>query len=109
MLIKLIFNNNLSSDYIKNFYKSPKGTCLNSSFASNITPKKIINEYGLYISFWHIDNIALIKYYGNKVSINSLMTFTGIISVKVISEDNIIFDDLSENEICTILGYPFTI
>lgn len=97
MLIKITFNNNLSRNYIK-------GTCLDSSFASNITPKKIVNAY-----FWHIDNEALIKYYGNKVSINSLMTVNGIISVNIISEENIIFDGLSENEIFTILGYPFTI
>ena len=96
MLIKLISNGNLSSNYIK-------GTCLDSSFALNITPKKFINA-----SFWHIDNNALIKYYGNKVSINSLMTVPGIVSVKIISEDNIIFDDLSENKIFTILD-PFTI
>jgi hypothetical protein len=96
MLIKLTFNGNLSSDYIK-------GTCLNSSFALIITPKKIINA-----SIWHLDNNALIKYYGNKVSINSLMTVPGIVSVKIISEDNIIFDDLSENKIFTILD-PFTI
>jgi len=96
MLIKLTFNGNLSSNYIK-------GTCLNSSFALNITPKKFINA-----SFWHIDNNALVKYYGNKVSINALTTVPGILSVNVISEDNIIFDDLSENEIHTILD-PFTI
>jgi hypothetical protein len=96
MLIKLISKGNLSSNYIK-------GTCLDSSFALNITPKKFINA-----SFWHIDNNALIKYYGNKVSINSLMTVPGIVSVKIISEDNIIFDDLSENKIFTILD-PFTI
>jgi hypothetical protein len=102
MLIKLTFGNIVSSNYIK-------GTCLNSSFAENITPKKIINEHGPRISFWHIDNDALIKYYGNKVSINSLTTIPGIISVNIISEDNIIFDDLTENEIYTILGYPFII
>jgi hypothetical protein len=101
MLIKLTYNNNISSNYIK-------GTCLHSSFASNITPKKYVNEHSPHISFWHIDNDALIKYYGNKVSINSLITIPGIISVNVISEDNIIFNDLTEDEICTILD-PFTV
>jgi hypothetical protein len=102
MLIKLTFGSMISSKYIK-------GTCLNSSFALNITPKKFINEHGHHMSFWHIDNDALIKYYGNKVSINALTTIPGIISVNIISEDNIIFDDLTENEIYTLLGYPFTI
>ena len=75
MIIKLIFAYNVNPEYIRLFNQNPMGTCLSSSFAKNITPEHIITKYGLYLSFWRINNNALIKYYGNKVSIYSLNTY----------------------------------
>lgn len=51
MIFVLKFNTNINSYIIENFYKNPKGTCLHSSSAKNITPQKIVDVYGPYVSF----------------------------------------------------------
>ena len=107
MIFLLKFNNIIDSYKIDQFYKNPKGTCLDSSSAVNITPKKIIDQYGLYISFWDINNDTLIRYYGKKICIYSLITYPGIISVKILPENIILTYKMSQEEIYNIL-YPYT-
>jgi hypothetical protein len=108
MIFVLKFNNNIDSYVIQQFYKYPKGTCLDSSSTVNITPKKIVNQYGPYISFWDINDDFLIRYYGKKICIYSLITYPGIISVKILPENIVLTHEMSQEEIYTILD-PFCI
>ena len=43
--------------------------------------------YGPHISFWYLNDETQIQYYGNKVSIQSLTTYPGVIHANVILSD----------------------
>jgi hypothetical protein len=64
------------------FLHNPKGTCLVSSGARNITPEHIKDN--IYVSFWLIDDKAQKYFFGGKVTIDSLYTYPGIIDVKIL-------------------------
>jgi len=81
MIIKLTCSINT------NLFLKKSGTLLASSNAFNITPDSIFKNYGWTLSFWHIDDIALQKYYGGMVGIRALTTYPGVISVSVIDSD----------------------
>ena len=106
MIFVLKFSNNIDSYSIEQFYKNPKGTCLNSSSAVNITPKKILNKYSPYLSFWDIPTNILTHFYGKKICIYSLITYPGIISVKILPETIVLTHKMSQEEIYTVLE-PF--
>jgi hypothetical protein len=89
MIIRLEFNPSTDLLELYKFYKNPKGTCLSSSSAYNITPKNSNN----YISFWFIDDETLETHFGKKVCIHALTTYPNIISVKIIeSNEKITYD-----------------
>jgi hypothetical protein len=76
------------------FLHNPKGTCLSSSGAQNITPEHI--KENIYVSFWHIDDIALKRFFGGKVTIHSLYTYQGVKEVKILQfEENITSEDIN--------------
>jgi hypothetical protein len=103
-----VFDKIIAKKTLHNFYKNPKGTCLCSSTAENITPSKI-KELTEYVSFWYINDNSLIKYYGDKVCINALITYPGIKSVNVIlSDKTIIYNEVTQNELYDIL-LPFVV
>ena len=87
MIIRLEFNRNTPSSTLDSFLQKPKGTCLHSSSAQNITPKHITAR-GQYVSFWFIEDKVLNHFYGGKVAIYSLLTFPGIIGASEILRDN---------------------
>jgi len=91
------------------FYENPKGTCLASSCAIHITPRKVPNKYPgrEKLSFWHIDDRVLEEFYGERVCINSLLTYPGVVSVKVILRETDITNEmiswLSDDELYEML------
>lgn len=87
MIIRLEFNRNTPSSIIESFLQKPKGTCLHSSSAQNITPNSI-SARGQYVSFWFIEDKALKHFYGGKVTVYSLLTHPGIIGASEILRDN---------------------
>ena len=84
MIFKLEFSPYMDDTVLRDFFKNPKGTCLDSSSARNITPSEIQKEKGHYLTFWFIDDDVLVKYYGEKVCINSLFVYPGVKSVTII-------------------------
>ena len=84
MIISLKFFNYVDEFTLLKFYENPKGTCLASPSATNITPRKIRSYYPGRdkLSFWHIDDAALDQFYGDRVCIHSLYTYPGVESVK---------------------------
>jgi hypothetical protein len=108
MIVRIEFNRNVAQSVLEDFFRNPVGTCLSSSSAVNITPSLILNKYGPYVSFWHLNNEAQIQYYGNKVSVNSLITCPGVIHANVILSDmdltlDFIQYKLSEQELTNLL------
>lgn len=98
MIFRLEFHTCIPCEILRDFFKNPKGTCLASSSAVNITPPQIQKEKGLYISFWHIEDDTMIQYYGNKVCIVSLTTYPGVKSAyPVLSHKKISYDDIDYN------------
>lgn len=87
MIIRLEFNRTTPSSIIESFLQKPKGTCLHSSSAQNITPNSI-SATGQYVSFWFIEDKALKHFYGGKVAIHSLLTYPGIIGASEILRNN---------------------
>jgi len=93
MIIRLEFNPSTDLLELYKFYKNPKGTCLSSSSAYNITPSKIIEKYNNLISFFYIDDETLETHFGKNVCIHALTTYPNIISVKIIeSKEKITYD-----------------
>ena len=88
MIIRLKFFDYVDEFTLLKFYENPKGTCLASFSATNITPRKVCSQYPGRdkLSFWHIDDAALDKYYGDKVCLHSLYTYPGVESCKKILE-----------------------
>jgi hypothetical protein len=88
MIIRLKFFDYVDEFTLLKFYENPKGTCLESVSAANITPRAVRSEYPGRdkLSFWHIDDEALDKFYGNRVCISSLYTYPGVESVKNIAK-----------------------
>jgi hypothetical protein len=110
MIVRLEFTKNTPGSFVDTFLKKPRGTCLDSSSAHNITPTSI-KQRGLHISFWFIDDNALKHFYGGKVCIRSLLTLPGIIGVNEILHDEKItlkklHLDISELELVKMLE-PF--
>jgi len=108
MIFKLEFSPYIDDTVLRNFFDKPKGTCLDSSSAINITPTEIQKEKGLYLTFWLIDDNVLVKYYGEKVCINSLCVYPGVKSVIIIPlEKHMTSHDikfrLSEEEVNSLL------
>ena len=108
MIVRIEFNRNVAESTLQEFFRKPVGTCLSSSSAVNITPNLILNKYGPHISFWYLNDETQIQYYGNKVSIQSLTTYPGVIHANVILSDkdltlDFIQDELSEQELADIL------
>ena len=108
MIIRIEFNRIIPQSLLDSFLQKPKGTCLDSSSAKNITPTSI-KQRGPHISFWFIDDYALTHFYGGKVSINSLLTFPGIIGAEEILHDEKItlhnlHLDISEDELFSMLN-----
>jgi hypothetical protein len=94
MIIRLEFASFVPYLTMFMFLKNPKGTCLSSSGARNITPQKVKDN--IYVSFWHIDDKALKYFFGGKVTIHSLRTYTGVVDVKILKfEKEITSDDIS--------------
>jgi len=94
MIIRLEFASFVPYFTMLMFLKNPKGTCLSSSGASNITPQKLKDN--VYLSFWHIDDMALKHFFGGKVTIHSLRTYPGVVDVKILQfEKDITSDDIS--------------
>lgn len=111
MIVRIEFNKNVAQSALEDFFRNPVGTCLSSSSAINITPNLILNNHGPHISFWHLNDEAQIQYYGNKVSVNSLITYPGVIYANIILSDkhltlDFIQDKLSEEELTNLL-LPF--
>ena len=111
MIFKLEFSPYMDHTVLRDFFKNPKGTCLDSSSARNITPSKIQKEKGQYLTFWFIDDHILVKYYGEKVCINSLCVYPDVKSISIIYlEKKISLDDikyrLSEEDLYSIL-HPY--
>jgi hypothetical protein len=93
MIIRLEFASFIPYITILHFLQNPKGTCLLSSKASNITPQKLKDN--VYVSFWHIDDIASKYFFGGKVTIYSLWTHPGVLNVKILKfEKEISSDDI---------------
>jgi len=88
MIIRLKFFNYVDEFTLLKFYENPKGTCLASFSATNITPRKVRSEYPGRdkLSFWHIDDRALDTFYGGKICLSSLYTYPGVESCKNIVE-----------------------
>jgi hypothetical protein len=110
MILRLEFNRDTPSSFLESFLKNPRGTCLYSSSAHNITPSSI-KAKGLYISFWFIDDNVLKHFYGGKVCIHSLHTHPGIIAASEILQDkkftlDKLHFDISESQLSSILN-PF--
>jgi len=94
MIIRLEFASFVPYNTLRVFLSNPIGTCLCSSGAKNITPTHI--KENVYVSFWHIDDKSLIHFFGGKVSIYALRTYTGVKDVKILQfEKNISSDDIS--------------
>jgi hypothetical protein len=94
MIIRLEFASFVPYYRILRFLQNPKGTCLLSSKARNITPQKIKDN--VYVSFWHIDDMALKYFFGGKVTIYSLWAYPGVLNVKILKfEKEITTHDLS--------------
>jgi hypothetical protein len=108
MILRIEFSKYTPKNTLESFLDKPRGTCLDSSSAKNITPIPI-KDINPYISFWFIDDNTLKKFYGGKVSINSLPTYPGIIKANEILEYNRITLrelNISENELIEMLE-PF--
>lgn len=109
MFLRLKFGDATDEFTTLKFYENPKGTCLASSSAIHITPRKVRNEYPgrEKVSFWHIENQVLEEFYGERVCINSLLTYPGVVSVKVILRDTDITNEmiswLSDDELYELL------
>ena len=82
MIIRLEFVSFIPFNIVRMFLRNPKGTCLVSSGAEDITPHHIKDN--VYISFWHIDDTALIKFFGGKVTIHSLRTYPGVSDIQIL-------------------------
>ena len=94
MIIRLEFASFVPYFTMLMFLKNPKGTCLSSSGARDITPQKLKDN--VYISFWYIDDIVLKGFFGGKVTIHSLQTHPGVVDVKILQfEKDITSDDIS--------------
>lgn len=91
MIIRLEFASFVPYYTLREFLRNPKGTCLSSSGAQNITPAHI--KENLYVSFWHIDDKALIQFFGGKVTVNALRTYLGVIDVKILHFDKVLSSD----------------
>jgi len=83
MIIRLEFVSFIPFNTVRMFLHNPKGTCLTSSGARNITPEKI--KENVYVSFWHIDDKALIQFFGGNITIYSLYTYPGVRDVKILN------------------------
>ena len=95
MIIRLEFASFIQFNTIHMFLNNPKGTCLISSGARNITPQHI--KHNVYMSFWHIDDMALKYFYGGKVTIHSLRTYPGVLDVKILHfKKNITTEDIHD-------------
>ena len=93
MIIRLEFASCIPFNTVSMFLHNPKGTCLTSSGAQNITPEHV--KENIYVSFWHIDDKALQYFFGGKVTIHSLYTYPGVIGVKILEfEKNITSEDI---------------
>ena len=109
MIIKLEFASFIPYNTVLMFLRNPKGTCLSSSKARNITPQKLNDT--IYVSFWYIDDVALKHFFGGNVTIYSLRTHPGIIKAQILQfEKNVTSDDInhrfSDDEITQLL-LPF--
>jgi hypothetical protein len=94
MIIKLEFASFVPYNTVLMFLRNPKGTCLSSSKARNITPQKLKDN--VYISFWYIDDMALKYFFGGNVTIYSLQTYPGILKVQILQfEKDITSDDIN--------------
>jgi hypothetical protein len=82
MIIRLKFASLIPFNTVRIFLHNPKGTCLVSSGAQNITPENI--KENVYVSFWHIDDKALKEFFGGKVTIDALRTYPGVRDVKIL-------------------------
>jgi len=82
MIIRLEFASFIPFNTVRIFLHNPKGTCLVSSGARNITPENI--KENVYVSFWHIDDKALKQFFGDKVTIHALRTYPGVRDVKIL-------------------------
>jgi hypothetical protein len=107
MILRLEFSKNISSFFLEHFLKKPRGTCLDSSSAHNITPTSI-KQRGPHISFWFIDDNALKHFYGGKVCIHSLLTLSGIIDAsEILHDEKITLEklhlDISQDELFSML------
>lgn len=109
MIIKLEFASFVAYNTVLMFLRNPKGTCLSSSKARNITPQELKDT--VYVSFWYIDDMALKYFFGGNVTIYSLQTYPGILKVQILQfEKDITSDDInhrfSDDEITQLL-LPF--
>jgi len=110
MIILLKFREVEDLHSVRKFLEKPEGTCLDSLSAKNITPQKIVIENGLLVSFWYLNDETLIQYYGGNISINSLITYPGIIAANIILSEKQMpsntLDVMTEEDIYQIL-LPF--
>lgn len=94
MIIRLEFASFVPYSIMLEFLRNPKGTCLSSSGARNITPQKL--KENIYLSFWHIDDKALKDFFGGKVTIDALRTYPGVKDVKILNfEKKITTEDIN--------------
>jgi hypothetical protein len=108
MIVRVEFLKDYNQPLIKEFYKDPKGTCLTSITAVNITPQKIMDQTKSHISFWFLDDECMKHHYGADVCINALTTRPGIIRSSIVLQSKkitykMIEDDLSEEELYNML------
>ena len=96
MIIRVRFSDSISQHTLEEFYSNPKGTCLASLSSYNITPKRLIKEKGLALSFWYISDETMKKHYGVKVCLNSLTSYPGVISVNIVQSGELIYDKLTD-------------
>jgi hypothetical protein len=87
MIIKLTCS--ISKEFQESLIRlfSKKVTCLSSSCAFNTTPLSVIKNYGVTLSFWYVDEIALKKFYGGRVGVRALTTYPGVLSATVMDLD----------------------
>ena len=88
MIIKLScsIREDLQASLVK-LFTNKASTCLSSLNAFNTTPLSVAKNYGIALSFWYVDEIALKKFYGGKTAIDALVTYPGVISATMMNLD----------------------